>query len=341
MFVGRDYHKHSFQATVMTHDGEIVDERRYPTTAEAIQTFLTGLPEGSQLALEATGNWYAFYEVLEEHPAPATVVLAHPDKTRIIAEARIKTDTRSARTLAHLLRADCLPRASIPPRAIRDTRETLRYRASLVALKTMIKNKVHALLSKNGIVLDWSDIFGKHARQELAALVLRPGYRQELDGYLRLAATLETLIAEVTATIEVQVEEDANAKLLTTIPGIKYYSGLLIVSEIGEIARFPSAGHLCSYGGLVPSVYSSGGKTRHGRITKQGSTWLRWILVQSATHFRRDSARLDRLYQRVAARHGKPTARVAVAREMVKIISVMLRDQRPFYPDGPAVSGGA
>ncbi|MFQ5962605.1 MAG: IS110 family transposase [Candidatus Methylomirabilales bacterium] len=339
MFVGIDYHKRYSQATVMDQDGHIVEQGRFPNTPQAIRTFVDRLPAGSQIALEATGSWYHFYEVLEE--TVPQVHLAHPLKTRAIADARIKTDTIDATMLAHLLRTNLLPTSYIPPREIRDMRETLRYRASLVALRTSLKNKVHAILSKNGIQLRWSNIFGKQARQELKVLPVRPCYREELNGYLHLARTLQRLIAEVTETIKQLVQDNPQATLLTTIPGISYYSALLIVSEIGEIARFRSAKKLTSYAGLVPSVYSSGGKTRHGPITKQGSKWLRWILVELSHHFVTGSTRLEKLYERVTRRHGKPTARVAVAREMLKIIYSMLRDRRPFYPDGPAVSLGS
>jgi len=59
---------------------------------------------------------------------------------------------------------------------------------------------------------------------------------------------------------------------LCTMPGIGAYSALLILSEIGDVHRCPDSRHLCSYAGLVPSVHASGGKTRLGRLTKQGST---------------------------------------------------------------------
>lgn len=80
---------------------------------ESLQGFIKRLPVGASIALEATGNWYYFYELLED--TGLQVVLSHPSKTRAIAEAKIKTDTIDSRTLAHLLRADLLPRAHIPP----------------------------------------------------------------------------------------------------------------------------------------------------------------------------------------------------------------------------------
>jgi len=80
------------------------------------------------------------------------------------------------------------------------------------------------------------------------------------------------------------VAADGQAQLPCTIPGIGAYSALLIRSEIGDIARFPDSRRLCSYAGLVPAVHASADKTRLGGLTKQGSSWLRWILVKCAVH---------------------------------------------------------
>src|SRR5205807_9270551 len=108
------------------------------------------------------GNWMWLYEQIEERQPD--VVLAHPLRTKAIASARIKTDKIDATTLAYLLRADLVPAAYIPPRAVRDTRELLRYRASLVRLRTQVKNKIAAILSKNGIVTPTKTAFGVQSR---------------------------------------------------------------------------------------------------------------------------------------------------------------------------------
>ena len=328
MYVGVDYHKRYTVATQMDPQGVILSQVRLKNDPDSLRTFASSLPPGSKIALEATEGWYYFYEMLESY-CPE-IYLAHPLKTRAIAEARIKTDKIDSAILAHLLRANLLPTSYIPPREIRDVREILRYRASLVSLRTSIKNKVHAILSKNGVVMTYSDVFGKKALCSLDLLPLRVCYRQELQGYLQCIDTLKHLIAEVSETIKGLAEENPQARLLITIPGISYYSSLLIISEIGDIGRFPSAKKLCSYAGLVPRVHSSGGKTRYGSITKQGSKWLRWILVELSYHFIQGSPRLKCLYARIAESHGRNTARVAVAREMLKIMYVMLRDNRAF-----------
>jgi len=129
-----------------------------------------------------------------------------------------------------------------------------------------------------------------------------------------------------------QVEQDPQAQLLCTMPGIGAYSALLILSEIGDIRRFPDGRHLCSYAGLVPSVYASGGKTRLGRLTKQGSKWLRWILVECSVHAITGAPQFRSLYTRVARKHGPNTGRVAVARAMLKTIYAMLTNREAFRP---------
>lgn len=224
----------------MNERGRVLEQVRLKNDPQTLLNYVNALPARSKIALEATGNWYYFYyfyELLEDKSLD--VYLAHPLKTRAIAEARIKTDKIDSSILAHLLSADLLPSSYIPPREIR---EVLRYRASIVSLRTSIKNKVHVILSKNGINIEFSDIFGKKAVKALKSLNLRACYKQGIDGYIRLVETLNGLIEEVTETIKGVVEDNPQAKLLTTISGISYYSALLIISEIGDVYRFPSEG---------------------------------------------------------------------------------------------------
>lgn len=170
MYIGVDYHKKYCIATKMDDKGNIVQQIRLSNDPETLIKYAEALPEGSKIALEATGSWYYFYELLENKCSE--IYLAHPLKTRAIAEARIKTDKIDSTILAHLLRTGFLPTSYIPTRQIRDMREILRYRASLVSLRTSLKNKVWAILSKNGLDPKFSDIFGKKAITYLKGLNL-------------------------------------------------------------------------------------------------------------------------------------------------------------------------
>lgn len=329
-YIGIDLHKAKSFVTRMDRRGRVLEQVELAHATGALQQYLERVPTDTRIAVEATGNWMWLYELIEErHP---DLVLAHPLKTKAIASARIKTDKIDATTLAQLLRADLVPAAYIPPRAVRDTRELLRYRASVVRLRVQVKNKIAAIISKTGLQPPTKDACGVKSRRFLTTVCVRPCYRLALDGYLRSLTHLTEEIQQVSQTITAQAAADPQAQLLCTMPGIGAYSALLILSEIGDVHRFPDSRHLCSYAGLVPSVHASGGKTRLGRLTKQGSSWLRWILVELSVHAINGAPQFRQLYYRVAKKHGRNVGRVAVARAMLKTIYALLKKQEPFRP---------
>jgi transposase len=327
-YIGIDLHKAKSFVTRLDGRGRVLEQVELSHANGALQQYLTRVPVDTRIAVEATGNWMWLYELLEDrHP---DLVLAHPLKTKAIASARIKTDKIDAPTLAQLLRADLVRAAYIPPRKIRDTRETLRYRASLVRLRTQLKNTIAAIVSTTGVPPPTKTTCGVKSRRFLATVPVRPCYRLGLDGYLRLVEALTAEIRDVTQTIETHVQTEPPAQLLCTLPGIGAYSALLILSEIGDGHRFPDSRHLCSYAGLVPSVHASGGTTRLGRLTKQGSSWLRWILVELSLHAINGAPQFRQRYYRVAKKHGGKTGRVAVARAMLQTLYAMLTKQDAF-----------
>lgn len=133
-------------------------------------------------------------------------------------------------------------------------------------------------------------------------------------------------------------KKDAICRLLESVPGIGELSAVLIRYEIDDIERFVSASKLCSYAGLVPSTYSSGGKTYQGKITKQGNRWLRWTLVEAAQTAVNNDLWLKRFYNRIAERSGKKKAKVAVARKLLEIIYKIWKEQRSYYEKPVAVA---
>ena len=325
-YYGVDFHKlYSFIAEV-DEKGKTIKEQTIRNSRESLEVFAKSLEPGSKLAVEAVGNWYYFHELLEE--MPVEVNLSHPKKTKAIASAKVKTDKIDAGVLANLLRMDYLPLAYIPPKEIRDLREVVRFRAGLVGLRTLVKNRVRAILLKNGVLI--KSVFSQAGRKQVLNLCLRECFNEELEAYYRVIDHLEEEITRVSKKIQVLALNTQEVRLLMTMPGIGYYTALLLYAEIGEIERFERAGQLCSYAGLVPSVHSSGGRTRYGRITKEGSRWIRWALVEVAHHIARGSVRFAALYERVEKKHGKSAAKIAVAREAIRVIFRMLKDKEPF-----------
>jgi transposase len=332
MYIGIDLHKKYSVVTTMDINGNIMNQKRVEHDSKALDDFISSIDENDNIAMEATTNWYYFYELLESKTQ--NISLAHPAKTRIIAEAKVKNDKVDSKMLAHLLRTDLLPKAYIPTRETRDLRELLRYRASLVRFRTQIKNKIHAILSKNGIASPYSDLFGKAGMVFLKQIELRESfresYRQSVDGYLTIIQQINIQISDVSKDIDQIAKLDNQAQLLMSISGIGAYSALLILSEIGDVSRFHHENNIVSYAGLAPSVHSSGGKTYHGHITKQGSRWLRWILIEAVPHVVDSSPAYKRLYTKLVAKKGKGTAKVAIARKLLIAIYYMLQRGERF-----------
>ena len=128
----------------------------------------------------------------------------------------------------------------MPEKPLRLNRELLRYRASLVKIQTGIKNKIHAILAKNNISHDYTDLFGKAGMAFLHSLSLHENYQVALEGYLSVLETVRHEIRGVSKKVQQLAEDDQDSMLLMTIPGVGYYSALLIKSEIGDVKRFPS-----------------------------------------------------------------------------------------------------
>ena len=325
-----DLHKNTSTFVVKDKDGKLIDSSKIPTEPSAIKGYLRKFPQ-SCLVVEPVSQWY-FYANLIQDNLGIEVKLANPLKVKAIASARIKTDKIDANVLCDLLRANLLPEAYFASPEVRFWKEMVRFRASLIHLRTQVKNKIHSILFKNALRHPFADLFGKAGRQWLVSLDLNEPFAFNLKHYLNLIDILTNLIAEADEKIEKTVTEHPQAKLLTTIPGISYCSGLTIMAEIGDINRFPSAKKLQGYAGLVPSTYASGDRISHGRITKQGNKWLRWTMIEAAQRqlLCKRNPGFGWYYQRIKQRKGSGAAAVATARKLLAVIWRILKDNRPF-----------
>jgi transposase len=312
----------------MDREGVISDERRMPN--DAMSDYVAQLPENTFAVLEATGNWSYMYDVLAE--GVEEVVLAHPKQVKAIAAAKIKNDRIDATTLAHLARAKLVPTSYAPPLEIRELRDLVRHRARLVKERTRHKNRIHHILARYNLHSPYSDLFGKGGRAFLEKIQdqLSATHQLLLDNYLQLVDSLGERLKPVDKALRAWAKADPRASLLTTMPGVGVYTAAVIVAEIGDVTRFPGPKQLCSFAGLVPSTRSSDGHIRHGRITKEGSPWLRWVMVLAAQKGPAASPRLADFYNRLLQRSGKKTARVALARKMLTIVYYMLGRNQPY-----------
>jgi transposase len=332
MFVGMDLHKNYLQIAVMDKKGKILRNSRIDNNLKHISRFFESINsrEKPVVVMESSSVWYNIYRHLSEE-RKLDVVLSNPVKTRAIASAKIKTDKLDAVKLADLLRGGYIAECYIPNRRIMNLRELVRHRAALVRMRTKLKNKIHSIVLMKGITIsNTCNHYHPFTQPYIEKLLEINDYR--INSYIHLMESLDHEIKDISKEILSIAKEDENAKLLMTIPGIGYYSALLIVSEIGDINRFPDSYHLCSYAGLVPSTHSSGGITYHGRITKTGSKYLRWILLECVhVHIRTNKhSNITRFYERLVKRKGSSIAAVAAAAKLLKVAYWIMKEKREY-----------
>lgn len=331
--IGIDVHKTESQvAVVADDDGETLREVR---VENANLGEFAAEYAGASAVIEATSNYYAIYDALDEH---LEVSVAHPTDLAWIVESSQKTDRVDAKKLAELLRLDGVPESYVPPTEIRECRALARGRKKLVEKRTDCKNEVHALLDQNGVQFDAS-VFSDEGRERLAALDLDGADQVLLDQWLEMIDALNERIHALDQEIERLSREFPEVDLLMSIPGVSTFSGVLIYGEIGEIERFEEDKELVSYAGLDPMVRESGDSRTEGSISKEGSEYLRWILYKcasTAVHNCGDPY-LTEFFER-KRRQGKPykVAMVATARKLLVAIYHMLRNEEVYDP--PEVS---
>ena len=336
--MGIDLHRKYFVATIVDEDGEVVRRDRVSTDRLAIEGYLESLDgeKPGKAVMEACYNWSYLYDQLEGEFEE--VLLAHPLKTKAIAEARIKNDVLDSETLAQLLRAGLIAQAYAPPRETRDVKNLLRYRSSIVGARTSFKNRVHAVLARNHVehptLRELSDIFGRRGMAVMRSLELYGHDTAILNGLLDIVDEFTARELELRKQIKAMNREDDITRLLMTVPGIGDITALLIRYEIDDIDRFLSPGKLCSYAGIVPCTHSSGGKTYHGRITKQGNRWLRWGIIEASHKATVTSPSLAAYHARIKGRRCSSDATVALARKLLKIVYCVWKEKRPYY-EGP------
>ncbi|KXB00161.1 hypothetical protein AKJ40_01780 [candidate division MSBL1 archaeon SCGC-AAA259M10] len=327
MYAGVDVHKDYCHGVLMDENGEVFKEEDFDNSVKGVRRFFGGF-ESAQVVIEACYSWRPTLERLEEFGLE--VKMAHPRKTKAIAEAEIKTDSIDATTLAHLLRARLIPESYVPPDDIRELRDKTRARAGLGKERTRMKNKIKAELEKNRITMDINPftIKGKEKLRGFGVCTVKY--------YLEMLETIQEQIDEIETDFEEIAEKYEEAKLLMTIPGVGAFSALLILAEIGDIDRFPDPEKLCSYAGLVPKVHKSGNITRYGNIKKAGSKYLRWILVEDVwIHVGCADSQLTKYYRKKKREKGDGRmAAIATARKMLTAIYYMLKRGEEYRSDG-------
>ena len=333
-YVGVDIHKKYSVLCALDESGRKLSEARVEgNAASGFAQFFERLGGPSKAVVEACWNWGLIHDELEELDQVEEVVLAHPHKTRLIADAQIKTDRLDAHALGTLLRGNLVARAHIPSRTTRARKNLLRQRLYWARLRTMLRNRMHALLDRQrGLELpQCSDIFGKRGLSFLRSLQLAEPDATLLREQLALHELIAQQMRAQEKRIAAEFAEEKMHRRLKSVPGIVVTLASVIACEIDDIARFSRAEKLCAYAGVVPTTHSSGGKTHHGSLLYFCNKWLRWALIEASWVAIGCSPYFGMLYKQHRARGKKAnTAILIVARRMCQIIWQLLQQKRDF-----------
>src|SRR3954451_25199420 len=266
------------------------------------------------------------------------VHIADAVKVKGLAPLAAKTDRIDAWVLAELSRRELVPAIWLPTPGVRAERERARWRLHLVRHRTALKNRIHATLMAFGHPCPVSDLFGAAGRRLLAGLALPEPWGRDVAAAVRLIDDLDERIAACEAALRRLGAEHPYVPLLVTVPGIGPVLGYTIAAEIGDITRFSTPKKLVGSPGLCPTFYQSGRRDHRDSLAKNGPKYLRWALIEAATHAARHPAYAER-YQRTRTRLGKQRgariARVDLARRLAEVIWYMLPTNKPSLRQAP------
>lgn len=367
---GIDIHKDFLVVTVLRHKDKFVKE--YSTHYKALYHLKRWMArlKVTQVAIEATGIYMIpCCDVLKDR---FEMFMVNAQRTKHIPGK--KTDAIDSAWLATLLQKDLLTKSYIAPRIWREIREMVRQRISQTQTKTRAKNRLHKLLITEGFYLSriYSDICGNTSRLIIESLTEGMSVKEILEKYhtnafirrhrdkiiellpnsKRLTESISLMIQLILNEIDecelrIQILEDAilkmtqvdaesaeELKIIMTVPGFSLKSAKSVLSEIGDITRFPRGKNFVSYAGLAPGIYESGGKKKRQRITKRGNKYLRTSFVEAAhAAARNKKSRLHGYFIRIQKRIGRKKAIVALACKLMRIVHTLLVRKENYEED--------
>ncbi|MGH7443982.1 MAG: IS110 family transposase [Longimicrobiales bacterium] len=330
-----DAHTRYLVIVIVNKSGERVlgPSRVLAGEPEKLLTLLSGY-RPLEVVVETSSSWPWLYEVLTQ--TGIRFVLAYAKRLRAIAEANYKRDEIDAELLARMRLAGLIPEVYPTPFSQREWATLVRHRATLVAQRTSLANRVHAQLHQVGLHLQRGRLLTRTGQKWLrneAWPKLGTEQRRLIRTHMRLIAHIQPLVRALDRRITQVASGVPEACLLKSIPGIGNYRALLICSEVLPITRFAAPGMLVSFAGLAPCSNRSGQRPiRHGSIPKAANRWLRGTLVRAVvTHVQHaPESPLSQYYATQKARVGWQVARIATARKLARVIHTMLRNSHTW-----------
>ena len=323
IIIGVDFHPEFQQIALVDTDTGELEERRlhHPDEAEAFYRALMSQGKTVRVGMEASGHGRWFERLMGELQIELWVGDAAEIRTKRVRKQ--KTDRQDAQLILKLMLKDDFPRIWVPSWENRDLRQLLWHRHRMVQARTRIMNQLQAVALNEG--LRCKKRLWRTERPRLESFNLAPWASRRRRDLLELLDRLNPTIAELSQAVEREVEKFPEAQRLATHPGVGPLTALAFVLVIGEAERFQCGKQVASYLGLVPLEDSSGNRRRLGHITKQGSSILRFLLVEAAQVTVRSLPEWRSRYFHLMMRRGRKIAKVAMARRLAVCLYWMLR----------------
>ena len=339
LIIGCDFHPSGQQVFGMDDEtGEVFADQWLDHSGEAVDKFYASFPPGVEVGVESTGNLLWFERRLAKYGH--RLRMGDTVKIRKQETRKQKHDRRDAELIARLMKERRFPELGwVPSLKQRDQRQLLMHRHKLVRMRAQIKNQLQHIAMNQGQQKK-GRLWTKAGRELLEKLELEAWTARRRDELLELLDTMNRYCESLELAVKQAAEADADARLLMSHPGIGPVISLACVLTLGDMQRFDRSRQVVSYLGLNPSEESSGSKRRLGSISKQGSSFLRLLLIQGAQTAVRGDAELGRHYRRLAVKKNKAIAKVMVARKLAVRMFWMLKTQTK-YPEVVRMQGSS
>jgi transposase len=338
--IGLDVHREVIVFCRMDRRGREAAKGEFEATKAGLSAFLeehVGTKK-SHVTLEASGSFLWAYEMLVAELGLDRVHVAVSRQIAAIAKSTAKNDENDAWWLAWLTHEGRLPEVDVPGMGMQELRIAVRERIRAVQRRTKAAVQLRSHLASLGEVLPTASLATASAKEFVEGVL-------ERSPEMRAMAMKRCLARMEEAEKEIAMWEDEMWKsakklpdvktLQKRIPGVGKILATTLVAEFADIRRFASPKAAGRYTGLTPADRSSGGKMIHGRITREGSPFLRWALAQAVMHCLRSKRGAGlvvgdwtRAAQRRMGHKGK--GRVAAARKLAEAIWRLFHDPESF-----------
>jgi len=315
VIIGCDFHSGFQQIAIFDNQTGEFQERKLLHPEEAAK-FYRSQQEPMRVGIEAGAPCQWFRRLLEE--CGHQLWVGDAAKIRAAEPRKQKTDRRDAELILKLLVEARFPRIWMPSEQERDVRQLLMDRHHRVRARTQVKNQLQSLALNQGLQKG-KKLWSEAGREQLRELPMMEHAARRRDDLLQRVGELDRQIAELDVLVRRQAESRPDARRLMTHPGVGPQTALATVLTLGEVSRFESAKQVASYLGLIPGEYSSGNKQRLGHISKQGSSLMRFLLVEAGQTAARNDAQLRRAYARLVAKKCRAVAKVMGKRGVMAV----------------------